>query len=488
MLSRVWRAAALGLGSALLFSCGFPPLELAPISWIALVPLFAVVLRRDATEREIGWAGGVFGFVVFAVGLRWFFEIFGLPALVLWAFLAWLTARTLWLAWRAGQRWGDRGLVLALPVFWVGLEHFRSECWFLKFGWITPGYAQASDPRVLQSAEMLGVYGLSFVVVLVSALVAWSLVRPDAPARARVLAALSLPLTYAVLAGYGAFRIETLAPTLEREETISVALVQYETNRFEDAEAHLSEDVPPGTALVVFPELGAVTREGHLTWLDARAEDLAAHARNHRAVLVVGGEREAPGGNPITDFYNTLAIFDPEAEAPAYYTKAEPVPLFADGVPSDDVHAYDTSLGRLGFAICYDFTHPHVVDALVPSRAFVVASGDLASWSELQHAQHALVPHVRAVEHRRWVARATSSGTSQIVDPLGRVRAELGFGETGVLAGTLGLRDETTLYDLVGLWPARAALVAWLAMIALELRTGWRARRSRPALRQMPRP
>lgn len=485
MLSRVWRAAALGLGSALIFSLAFPPFELAPLSWIALVPLFAVVLRRGATEREIAWAGGTFGFVVFALGLRWFFQVFGFPALTLWAFLAWLGARTLWLAWRAGQRWGDRALVLALPIFWVGLEHFRSECWFLKFGWITPGYAQASDPRVLQVAELVGVYGLSFVVVLTSALAAWSLVRPEAPRRTRLFAALALPLTYGVLAAYGGHRMPELEPALASDPPISVALVQYETNRFEDAEALLSERVPAGTQLVVFPELGAVTREGRLTWLDARADDLAAHARNHRAVLVVGGEREAPGGNPITDFFNTLAIFDPRAEAPTYYTKAEPVPLFADGVPSDDVHAYDTSLGRLGFAICYDFTHPHVVDALVPSRAFVVASGDLASWTELQHAQHALVTHVRAVEHRRWVARATSSGYSQIVDPLGRVTAQLGFGETSVLAGTIRLRDDTTLYDLVGLWPARAALVAWVAMIALELSTWWRSRRAR---RQSPRP
>jgi apolipoprotein N-acyltransferase len=466
-----WRAACLGLCSAILFTLAFPPFELAPLSWVALVPLFVVVVRVAATEREIAWASGAFGIVVYGVNLRWFSEIFGPSAIVFWAVLAWLLARTLWLAWRIGQRWGDRALVLALPILWVGLEHFRSECWQLKFGWITPGYAQASDLFAVQAAEIVGVYGLSFVVVLVSALAAWGITRPSASARTRTLAIIALPLTYATLYAYGAHRIATF---VDEGPPIRVAAVQYETNRFEEAEAMLDQ-VPSGTQLVVLPELGAVYREGQLTYVDARARRLAGRAGSLGAVLVVGSERRAPGDQPLTDFYNTLAIADSSGTVD-YYTKAEPVPLFADGVPSDDVHAYDTSLGRIGFAICYDFTHPHVVDQLVGARAFVVASGDLASWTELQHAQHALVTHLRAIEHRRWVVRATSSGFSQIVDPLGRVTGELGFEAVGILPGEIRLRDETTLYDLALLWPARLAMALWAAAIALELVLWWRAR------------
>ncbi len=470
-----WRAVSLGLSAALLGVLAFPPFELAPISWIALVPLFVVVLGAESTGREVLWAGGVFGLVTYAVCLRWLYEIFGVAALALWAFLAWMLGRTLWMAWRLGQRWGDRGLVLALPTFWVGLEHFRSECWLMKFGWVTPGYAQASDAHVLQAAEVVGVYGLSFVVVLTSALAAWGITRRGASRSARILALASVPLAYGVLFAYGARRIDALAH--ESDPRITVALVQYETNRFEDAETLLSR-VPAGTQLVVFPELGAVYREGHLTWLEGREADLAARARDRGALLVVGGEREVPGArSPLTDFYNSLALIEPDGRI-SYYTKAEPVPLFADGVASDEVHAYDTSLGRLGFAICYDFTHPHVVDALVGARAFVVASGDLASWTELQHREHALVTRLRAVEHRRWVARATSSGYSQILDPTGRVVSELGFGEVGVLSGEIGLRDDATLYELVGLWPARLALALWALGIARELYAWWSERRA----------
>ena len=461
------RAASLGLSSALLFVLAFPPFELAPLSWVALVPLFVVVMRPETTEQDLARASGVFGFVTFGVCLRWFWAIFGAPAIVFWAMLAWLLARTLWLAWRIGKRWGDHALVIALPILWTGLEHFRSECWALKFGWITPGYAQASDLPIAQAADVGGVYGLTFVVVLASAIVAWGV------ARRHFFALAAIPIAYAALFAYGTYRISTLH--LEHDPRIRVAALQYETNRFEDGEAMLAE-VPVGTQLVVFPEVGAVFREGHLTYVDTRQDDLRARARAMDAVLVVGGERRAPGDEPLFDFYNTLAIVEPDGTV-SNYTKAEPVPLFADGVPSTDVHAYDTSLGRLGFAICYDFTHPHVALALGGARAFVVASGDLASWSELQHREHALVTHLRAIEHRRWFVRATSSGYSQIVDPAGRVVSELGFEEVGVLSGEIGLRDGTTIYDLVGLWPARLMMALWAIAIARELVLWGRSRR-----------
>ena len=182
-----WAALALGLLSAALLCAAFPPFELAPLSFVALVPLSYVVVRGvvtpepDDTGREVLWAGGAFGFVLFGLNLRWFSEIFGVSAAVFWAVLALFVARTLWLAWRIGRRWGERGLVLALPVLWTGLEHLRSECWPLSFGWITPGYAQASDPFVSQAAEIIGVYGLTFVIVLASTLAAWGLARRDAP-------------------------------------------------------------------------------------------------------------------------------------------------------------------------------------------------------------------------------------------------------------------------------------------------------------------
>ncbi len=476
------RALGLGSLSAVLLCAAFPPFELVPISWVALVPLLFAVVRVESTANEVLLAGGAFGFALFAFELRWFYAIFGAPAVVFWAVLAFFLARTLWLAWRIGQRWGERALVLAIPVLWTGVEHLRSECWPLAFGWITPGYAQASDSRAVQAAEIFGVYGLTFVVVLASSLSAWGTARAGAPRLARGLAVLAVPVAYSVLAAYGAHRSTALEAEMVGEPRVRVAAIQYETNSLEDGLA-LLDRVPEGTQLVVFPELGAVYRDHQLTYVEAFEGELRARALTRGAVLVVGAERRAPGGNPVLDFYNTLAIIAPHGPA-LHYTKAEPVPLFADGVASDDVHAYDTELGRLGFAICYDFTHPHVVDALRGARAFVVASGDLASWSELQHRQHALVTRLRAVEHRRWFVRATSSGYSQIVDPNGRVHGELGFEDVGMLTGEIGLRETTTLYDAVGLWPARLCLAAWLIAAAMEL--GRALRERTPALRPSP--
>jgi apolipoprotein N-acyltransferase len=74
---------------------------------------------------------------------------------------------------------------------------------------------------------------------------------------------------------------------------------------------------------------------------------------------------------------------------------------------------------------------------------------------------------LRAVEQRRFIVRASTSGPSAVVDTLGRVATRTAFFTQAVIGGTIALRDEVTLYNRVGdLFAGLCAVVALSAWVA----------------------
>lgn len=469
------RAVAVVLGSALAYGAAFPPLELAPLASVAYAPVLALVVTTPRAEAA-RLAGLGFGILAYGLPLRWFIAIFDGAALALFVVFGLLHAIAFQLVWWLAARRG-RGFALATaPVVLVGLENFRSEHWPLRFGWATPGYAQASDANVAQAAELVGVYGLSLLAYAAASAWAWALVSTQQRPAARGFALGAPVLLWIALAAWGAGRRHD--PALASGAPLRVALVQYETNDVADAmrlAAGLGDDVE----LAVFPELGAALVDGAPARLETPALDarLMGLARAARATIAMGAPASVPGAGS-GEFFNALALFDEHGEALATYHKAEPVPLFVDGRRSGPSGPRETPLGVLGLLICYDLTHPHVaLSTLTRAHLAVVASGDLASWTELQHVEHARIATLRAIEHRTWIVRATSSGISQIIAPSGAEIATLPFDEVGVLEGEVRLRDERTPYERVGLLPAYACLLATVMLLGLGAADALRRRR-----------
>jgi apolipoprotein N-acyltransferase len=99
---------------------------------------------------------------------------------------------------------------------------------------------------------------------------------------------------------------------------------------------------------------------------------------------------------------------------------------------------------------------PHLIVTLANDAWF----GDSAEpW------MHLALARLRAVEHRRWLVRATNSGISAIVDPAGRLTARTGLLTRDNLRGTVHLLAGRTLYGRVGDWPGWAAAVTLLVAL-----------------------
>ncbi|MCI0700978.1 MAG: apolipoprotein N-acyltransferase [Planctomycetia bacterium] len=185
--------------SGVLLWLAYFPLNLGPLAFIALAPWLTLV-RAPVSNKRRYFAAYVGGFVFFALATQWVRVAHPMM------YLSWLgfsvLAPLFWLVALAIIRKLDRlgvPLALAVPVGWVALEyarmHFPTGYPFLKyvgayqmigFGWYFLGYTQHEFLRLIQIADVGGVYAVSFVVAAVNGLIAdWLLLSPAVQRRLR---------------------------------------------------------------------------------------------------------------------------------------------------------------------------------------------------------------------------------------------------------------------------------------------------------------
>ena len=147
---------------------------------LAYVPVF--LGARNASIKKAFWLGFVTSLIQYAIILYWFviamtvfggisiwFSVFVL--LLACAILAAYIASAFAVAKYLQQRF-NWPFFLLLPVTLCSVEYLRNFIILGGFPWGTPGYALASIPVLLQSASLVGIYGLVFYVVLVNAAIA----------------------------------------------------------------------------------------------------------------------------------------------------------------------------------------------------------------------------------------------------------------------------------------------------------------------------
>jgi len=166
-------ATLLVVASMLLLWLAFTPVDWGFLAWIALVPISQLLRLRTLPVRcyFVTWS---VAFVWALLTLQWM--RLGHPAMYLaLAALAFYVASYVpafvWL----GRRCVQTGLPLwlAVPVVWTSLEYIRS--WMITgFGWYFLGHTQYRWSALIQICDVTGVYGVTFLVALVSGAVAVS--------------------------------------------------------------------------------------------------------------------------------------------------------------------------------------------------------------------------------------------------------------------------------------------------------------------------
>lgn len=384
-------------------------------SFAVVVYLFALLqLARLPTWRKNYYAGLSVGLFIAASQLTFFWKIFSGGAVALWYVYAFWIG--LFVAIAGG--WLRRGCAsvkakpssqpaiwiwLALPFLWTGLEYFRSELYYLRFSWVSPGYAFALAPWEAP-LRSLGVYGLGFALMVVACSAAWA--WPKSKTGAMVC----------LLAGAGCLRVwsGTAGQRVDAQgSVIRVAGVQMEQPAEPEVLNRLNIllHTYPDTQLIVLSEY---------TFNDPVPSKIKEWCRRNQRYLIVGATDPAAGRN----YYDTAFVIGPSGEIVFQQAKCVPIQFFKDGLPARKQELWESPWGKLGLCICYDLSYRRVTDHLVAlgAQALIVPTMDIVDWGERQHELHARVAPTRAAEYGLPIFRLASSGISQAVDPSGRVR------------------------------------------------------------------
>jgi apolipoprotein N-acyltransferase len=482
---------ALGAAAAAgaLASLANPPADLGPLALVALVPLlWALGGTRPARGALLGFT---FGVVYDAILLSWllaFGPIAWLPLVVVEAGFVAVFGALLPFILRS-----DRPIrsAFATAALWTAIDGIRGSWPLGGFTWGGLGYTQHGNGLVLPLASVTGVWGVTFVVVLVNALVLAALgsVRPR-PRQAALaagvgLAAILLPALVPLPAAAGPrLRIAVVQGNVPR----SIASDRFLKNGVV-AENHirlnaeLATDPPdlgvwPENALAVDPSVDP-----------AVGEPVAASIRAVGAPTLVGAIGQSPSGR----FSNQVLLYSGAGEIEARYTKLHLVP-FGEHIPYPSLFGWTQrfrddlvdlqpgttlSLFRVhgvavGTPICFENTFPGLVRRFVADGAgIIVVSTNDSTWPQSAATrQHVIMSELRAVETGRWVIQAAISGESAIIDPRGRIVERTGQFVPAILRASVPSSSARTIYVRLGDWFPIGAVVAVLAMLLEPRRRG----------------
>ncbi|MBI3866167.1 MAG: apolipoprotein N-acyltransferase [Planctomycetia bacterium] len=156
---------ASGLSSLLMWGA-FTPLDFGPLAWLCLIPLLMLVrIERPVRRMYLAvYAGGLLFWLCTLQWMRLGDETMYIAWLALAVYLALYFPVFVGLVRSAVWRL-HVPLTLAAPIVWVGLELLRGHL-LTGFSWYFLGHSQYRWIEMIQISDLVGAYGVSFVVAL----------------------------------------------------------------------------------------------------------------------------------------------------------------------------------------------------------------------------------------------------------------------------------------------------------------------------------
>jgi apolipoprotein N-acyltransferase len=488
------RSLALSVLSGLLLASAFPSLGYSFLAWFALVPLLFAF--RDQTVRTGLWLSGTFGLVFFCGTVYWVtnsVHFYGhvplLPATLITLLLCVILA--LFIVPFGGalvhiRATHPRLLFLAAPALWVTLEYARTYL-FSGFPWALLGYSQYRSLPVIQIADLFGVYGISFLIVLVNAGIAEVLADrkrylPLVTAAVAVTAVLGHG--YARLnapEGAGSFRIAVVQGNIEQDKKWDPSYQGEVIATYKRLTLKALEAKPD---LVIWPETATPFYfEGVDDPYPALTDDLRRFVRSAGTPLLFGSPTYEKKDRRYL-LRNSAFLLDHDGATSTVYHKMHLVP-YGEYIPMKKVLFFVEKLVQaigdfqtgteytvmkvrtlkggavaVSTVICYEIIFPDLVRRFVNDGATVMTTVTNDAWFGRTGApyQHFSMAVLRAVENHVPVARAANTGISGFIDANGRILETSGIFTEAYLTRTLIPGSTKTFYTRYG------DVFAWLCV------------------------
>jgi len=425
----------LSLLSAFLLVFSYPNFNFSFLIWIGLVP-FLFLLNGKTPKAAFLW-GWLTGFLFFLGTHYWLIHV-TLPGMILVNIYLGSYFGLFGLGYSYFQKLPFKHKILILPSLWVALEFIRDRL-FTGFGWACLGHSQYQVLNLIQIADVTGVFGLSFLVVMLNVLIKEIFSKVTQKQPVPWAAAIGLGMVFGLVGVYGHFqflefntkplgaRVVVVQPNIPQS-------LKWNPESWDGTQKKILELTQKALAqkpeLLIWPE---TSFPGFIWQSPDRYEEIKRFVARHKVPLLLGTVT-MHGAN---QYYNSAILLSEKGEETARYDKMHLVP-FGEFLPFRPLLSWianfapigdDFSRGeRLtvfpqGFStlICFEDTVAPVVRAVTKAGAKYLVNMTNDGWFKDTNAPvlHLQASVIQAVANRRAIIRAANTGVSGHVFPSG---------------------------------------------------------------------
>lgn len=363
---------------------------------------------------------------------------------------------------------------IAAPSIWIVCEWLRSLGPLGDSGGIL-GYGLSHSPSLSQWAFYVGVYGVSFIVVLISTLSADAIHRFGyrLPIRHLLVISVSILLPFSIgslhyhwmskMTSLSAHRVAVIQGNHPQSIKLNPSFTSHIQNDYLQLSSDAISTYRPD--IIFWPETVTPRLNLHGRYFTQSLSDLATNGKT--AILF---------GTPIRDshqFYNAVAGVDASGHWIKPYVKTQLMPfgeywplrsvftmlgldrlLPGSDYTSGSHQAHPTIVNgiRIGHGICLEATYPWIFRRHVKNGADILAVYANNAWFFSSSAADKLfqMSQYRAIETHRYVVQASNTGISGIISPQGEVVHATSLDERRILSGIVYTNLQTSVYTIIG--------------------------------------
>ncbi len=474
----------LSLFSGILLILSFPNFNLEFLVWVALVPLFFAIKEKGVFHSfQLGFLTGMISFFGILYWIIVAVHSYGniplvLSALILFLLVGYLSLYIGTFAYltRFIQTRSGFQTMLFAPFLWVTLEYLRSFL-LTGFPWANLGYSQYLNLPFIQMADITGVYGLSFVIVLVNATLFGVLQQRSKrvfPFKEAIVTAIIL-LSFLV---YGYLKMGSVDRKMIQNPPLKIGLVQGNIDQsikwdksfqletlkiYEKLSSKVAEEKPD---LIIWPETATP-----FFFQDAKEyQPFVLDIPKKTGAFLLFGTPSYKIERGKVHHYNSALLVSPDGELRGKYDKihlvpyGEYVPLgeyiplgsLGEGIgnfkPGKEIFNFTLPQSKFGVLICFEIIFPDLCRRFVKRGAHFLVTITNDAWFGRTSApyQHFSMATIRAVENRVFVVRAANTGITGFIDSKGKILNQGGIFTEEAMSRTILLSKRKTFYTLYG--------------------------------------
>lgn len=406
--------------------------------WISLVPVIIYIYRQKNIVNFL-WQISLVAFlgsIPFIYYIKQFDFIYFILALVLTALIYIVTFLLCWFAYRKIKY---PYIVLALPLIWLVMLNL---CVFI------PEFSKVLDfsfmqPMAAPLIRAVGNQGMVFLIILLNSLLAFYILLREKRVLKYLIFIVVIILTcfiysYCAVPSGKKVRVALIQGNIYnnwewRTANVNSSIIDI----YEELTKEAAKSKPD---IIIWPEY-AIPND--ITFDKNLFDRISKIAKESNAYLVFGSIGLTDQTDLKYDFIENVAnVFSREGVFIGKYTSVLPFPFGGRIVPGNDLHVFDTDIGKFGIIACNEENYSYIYKLYAEKGVnfFIAIANDLPMYNLNRTKAKATFSRLAAAENNLYLLRVANTGYTQVINPYGKIIASLKPNKRDVLVADIYIK------------------------------------------------